>query len=120
MTSVVQGGTAAPAAALPKPGVPWWKMLAPIVAALAIALVPAPEGLPQHAWYFFAIFVGVIVGLMLEPLPGAAIGLIGVSLVTVLSPYVLFGADQLAKRASSRPTRRSPGRCRASRTPWCG
>ena len=97
MTSVVQGGTAAPAAALPKPGVPWWKMLAPIVAALAIALVPAPEGLPQHAWYFFAIFVGVIVGLMLEPLPGAAIGLIGVSLVTVLSPYVLFGADQLAK-----------------------
>ncbi len=97
MTSVVQGGTAVPAAALPKPGVPWWKMLAPIAAALAIALVPAPEGLPQHAWYFFAIFVGVIVGLMLEPLPGAAVGLIGVSLVTVLSPYVLFGPADLAK-----------------------
>ncbi len=97
MTSVVQGGTAVPAAALPKPGVSWWKMLAPIVAALAIALVPAPEGLPQHAWYFFAIFVGVIVGLMLEPLPGAAVGLIGVSLVTVLSPYVLFGPADLAK-----------------------
>lgn len=98
MTSVVQGGTAAPAATQPKkPGVPLWKMLAPVAAALAIALIPAPEGLAPHAWYFFAIFVGVIVGLMLEPLPGAAIGLIGVSVATVLAPYVLFGPADLAK-----------------------
>ena len=34
---------------------------------------------------------------MLEPLPGAAIGLIGVALVTVLAPYVLFGPADLAK-----------------------
>jgi L-tartrate/succinate antiporter len=74
-----------------------WKALAPIAVALAIALFPAPEGLPQHAWYFFAIFAGVIVGLMLEPLPGAAIGLIGVAVVTVLSPYVLFSPADLAK-----------------------
>ena len=52
--------------------------------------MPAPAGLPQHAWYFFAIFAGVIVGLMVEPLPGGAIGLIGVTLVTVLAPWVLF------------------------------
>jgi L-tartrate/succinate antiporter len=74
-----------------------WKALAPIAVALAIALLPAPEGLPQHAWYFFAIFAGVIVGLMLEPLPGAAIGLIGVAVVTVLAPYVLFSPADLAK-----------------------
>jgi L-tartrate/succinate antiporter len=74
-----------------------WKALAPVAVALAIALVPAPDGLAQHAWYFFAIFAGVIVGLMLEPLPGAAIGLIGVVLVTVLAPFVLFAPAELAK-----------------------
>lgn len=74
-----------------------WKALAPVAVAIAIALVPAPDGLAQHAWYFFAIFAGVIVGLMLEPLPGAAIGLIGVVLVTVLAPFVLFAPAELAK-----------------------
>src|SRR5512134_2485471 len=74
-----------------------WKALVPLAVALLVALIPPPEGLAQHAWYFFAIFVGVIVGLVLEPLPGAAIGLIGVALVTVLAPYVLFGPAELAK-----------------------
>ena len=74
-----------------------WKAIAPIAVAIIIALIPAPAGLPQHAWYFFAIFVGVIVGLMFEPLPGGAIGLIGVALVTVLAEWVFFSPDQLAK-----------------------
>ena len=74
-----------------------WKHFAPVVVAIVIALIPAPAGLPQHAWYYFAIFAGVIVGLMFEPLPGGAIGLIGVTLVTMLSEYVLFSPEQLAK-----------------------
>jgi L-tartrate/succinate antiporter len=74
-----------------------WKAIAPVAVAIIIALIPAPEGLPQHAWYFFAIFVGVIVGLMFEPLPGGAIGLIGVALVMVLSEWVFFSPEQLAK-----------------------
>ncbi len=88
--------TAEPAVAVKPPHVSW-KALAPIVVALAIALVPAPEGLAPHAWYFFAIFAGVIVGLMLEPLPGGAIGLIGVTVVTVLAQYVFFAPAELAK-----------------------
>jgi L-tartrate/succinate antiporter len=83
-----------------------WKALLPVIVAGVIALFPAPEGLAQHAWYFFAIFAGVIVGLMLEPLPGAAVGLIGVVLVTVLSPYVLFGPAELA-RAGFKPANAS-------------
>ena len=78
-----------------------WKAIAPVAVAIIIALIPAPAGLPQHAWYFFAIFVGVIVGLMFEPLPGGAIGLIGVALVTVLSPWVFFSPEQLAKAGFS-------------------
>ncbi len=74
-----------------------WQALAPVAVAAAIALFPAPDGLPQHAWYFFALFAGVIVGLMFEPLPGGAIGLIGVTLVTVLAPWVLFSPAELAK-----------------------
>jgi L-tartrate/succinate antiporter len=78
-----------------------WKAIAPVAVAIIIALVPAPAGLPPHAWFYFAIFVGVIVGLMFEPLPGGAIGLIGVALVTVLSEYVFFSPDQLAKAGFS-------------------
>jgi L-tartrate/succinate antiporter len=74
-----------------------WKAVVPIAVAILLAVIPPPEGLAQHAWYFFAIFAGVIVALILEPLPGAAIGLIGVTLVTLLGPYVLFDAAQLAK-----------------------
>jgi L-tartrate/succinate antiporter len=74
-----------------------WKYFAPIVVAIVIALIPAPAGLPQHAWYYFALFAGVIVGLMLEPLPGGAIGLIGVTLVTILARWVLYGPAELAK-----------------------
>jgi L-tartrate/succinate antiporter len=78
-----------------------WKAIAPVAVAIIIALIPAPAGLPQFAWYYFAIFVAVIVGLMFEPLPGGAIGLIGVALVTVLSEYVFFSPDQLAKAGFS-------------------
>lgn len=74
-----------------------WGAIAPVAVAIVIMLIPAPAGLPQHAWYFFAIFVGVIVGLMFEPLPGGAIGLIGVTIVTVFAEYVFFSPDQLAK-----------------------
>src|SRR5436190_4794637 len=74
-----------------------WKAIAPLVVAIAIALIPAPAGLPPHAWYYFAIFVGVIVGLILEPLPGGAIGLIGITVVVLLSEYAFYSPEQLAK-----------------------
>src|SRR5262247_4312575 len=74
-----------------------WKHFAPVVVAIVIAIIPAPAGLPQYAWYYFAIFAGVIVGLMFEPLPGGAIGLIAVTLVARLSEYVLYSPEQLAK-----------------------
>ena len=51
-----------------------WKACAPLFVAIAIALCPAPEGLAVHAWYFFALFVGTIVGLVVETFPFAAIG----------------------------------------------
>jgi len=74
-----------------------WRALVPVAVTCVLALLPHPTGLAPHAWYFFAIFAGVIVALMLEPLPGGAIGLIGVTVVAVLSPFVLFSPEELAK-----------------------
>jgi len=61
----------------------YWKALAPIVAGVALLLVPVPEGLTTNAWYYFALFVAVIIALILEPIPAAAVGLIGVTAATV-------------------------------------
>jgi L-tartrate/succinate antiporter len=74
-----------------------WKALLPLAIAAALALLPAPHGLPQHAWYYFAIFAGVIAGLVLEPLPGGAVGLIGVVLVTALARFALYSPAELAR-----------------------
>ncbi len=99
MDTVSRDNLSAAAATLHAPGhVPVsWKAVLPVAIAAALALLPAPDGLPQHSWYYFAIFAGVIVGLVLEPLPGGAIGLIGVAAVTVLAPFVLYSPAELAK-----------------------
>ena len=75
----------------------WGNAVAPLAVAALLALLPAPSGLAQHAWYFFAIFAGVIVGLMLEPLPGGAVGFLGVTLVTVLASHVFYSPEELVK-----------------------
>jgi len=55
------------------------KIALPILVAVVVAIIPTPEGLAVNAQYFFAIFLGVIVALILEPIPAALVGLIGVS-----------------------------------------
>lgn len=71
--------------------------LIPLIITIVVAICPAPEGLSQHSWYFFAIFLGCVVGLILEPLPGAVIGLIGVSVIALLAEWVLYSPAELAK-----------------------
>jgi citrate:succinate antiporter/L-tartrate/succinate antiporter len=43
-----------------------------------------PTGLTQSAWWYFALFAAVILGLILEPIPAAAIGLIGVAFAATM------------------------------------
>jgi L-tartrate/succinate antiporter len=71
-------------------------MLLPVLVAVLLLFVPTPEGLEPHAWHFFAIFVGVIVGLIFEPLPGAVIGLTGVVVIALFSQWLLFSPAELA------------------------
>ena len=81
-------------------GLPWRSIL-PVAVTVLLAILPAPAGLAQHAWYYFAIFAGVIAALLTEPLPGGAVGLIGVVVVTAFAPYVLYAPDELAKAGFS-------------------
>jgi len=62
----------------------FWRALTPFIIGIAIAISPVPADLTLNAWYYFALFVAVIVGLILEPIPAASIGLIGVALATTL------------------------------------
>lgn len=61
-----------------------WKSVMPVLVGIIIALFPAPQGIDQNAWFYFALFVSVILGLILEPIPSAAIGVIGVTLAATL------------------------------------
>jgi anion transporter len=60
-----------------------WRAAAPLVLWLAITLLPVPAGLEPNAWRYFALFAAVILGLILEPIPAAAVGLIGVTLAGI-------------------------------------
>lgn len=60
-----------------------------------IAVMPAPQGLGHAAWYYFAIFIGVIIGLVAEPIPAAAVGFVGVFTVTALGLAAPGPADSV-------------------------
>jgi L-tartrate/succinate antiporter len=61
-----------------------WRVAVPILIAVLLAILPVPDGLTPNAWYYFAIFAAVVAGLILEPIPAAAIGVIGVTLAASL------------------------------------
>ncbi|EMR8327989.1 anion permease, partial [Escherichia coli] len=46
-----------------------WKLLAPLVVMGVMFLIPVPDGMPPQAWHYFAVFVAMIVGMILEPIP---------------------------------------------------
>jgi len=71
--------------------------VSPLLIGAAIALVPAPAGLPQFAWYYVALFVAVIAGLIAEPIPAAAVGLVGVTGAATLARFVLYAPEQIAQ-----------------------
>jgi L-tartrate/succinate antiporter len=71
------------------------KLAAPLVVWLAIILISPPAGLSANGWRYLGLFSGVIVALVLEPLPPAAVGLIGVSAAVVLGDVVPNPADAI-------------------------
>jgi L-tartrate/succinate antiporter len=72
-----------------------WKAMAPILVAVVIACLPVPDGLTTDAWRYFAVFVGVVLGLILEPVPVPIIALIGLVLATLLNLVAKTPADSV-------------------------
>lgn len=60
---------------------------------------PVPDGMPPQAWHYFAVFVAMIVGMILEPIPATAISFIAVTICVIGSNYLLFDAKELADPA---------------------
>ncbi len=78
------------APAVPSRGTPdiVWKAGIPVLVWLALVLYSVffgvPTGLTQSAWWYFAAFAAVILGLILEPIPTAAIGMVGVAFIAAM------------------------------------
>lgn len=81
------------------------QLATPLLAAIVMSIIPPPPDLPQNAWYFLAIFIAVVLGLILEALPGSAIGLTGVTAVTALAPWTLFAPAEFSASGFNAPAR---------------
>src|ERR1035438_7613200 len=103
--------TVAPVSASPATSKQLRKWIGPVALGLILLVIPAPSGLSATAWHYFALFAAVIAGLITEPLPGAAIGLIGVTIAASLSlvgkspaeatRWALSGLDRKSTRLNS-------------------
>ncbi len=71
------------------------KGLAPVVIGVAVALCPAPDGLTPQAWRYFALFAGVVAGLILEPVPASGVGFIGIALAAASRLVVSDPGDSI-------------------------
>ena len=60
-----------------------WRFMAPFLVGLVIYLIPVPQGLNANQWHYFAIFLAVIAGLVLESMPVGAVGLIGLTIAAL-------------------------------------
>jgi L-tartrate/succinate antiporter len=87
--------TAAPAPLPVSPRRSLWAALVPIGVCVLVAALPAPAGLTVHAWRYFAVFLGVILGLILEPVPVPIIAVIGVSLGAALNLVAKTPSDSV-------------------------
>jgi hypothetical protein len=79
------------------------RLIATVLVGVIMWFAPIPTGIDPKAWHLFAIFVSVILGLILQPLPMGAVVLIGV--ITSALTKTLSIADALNGFAN--PTCRS-------------
>ena len=78
-----------------------WRAGVPVLVGVGLALLPAPQGLAPHAWHYFALFAAVILALITEPIPAAAVGVIGVTVAATFG--LVFSPAQTADPAFRLP-----------------
>jgi len=82
VTSKPESMRAGGSSSLATPRATGWRPAAraaiPLLVCATLALVPVPQGLAANAWLYFALFAGVMVAIITEPIPPAAVGLLGI------------------------------------------
>lgn len=68
------------------------RFVIPVIIALALWFITPPEGITTGAWHLLAIFIGTIVGIILEPLPMGAVAICGIAAVTLTRTLKLSDA----------------------------
>jgi DASS family divalent anion:Na+ symporter len=54
-----------------------------VLSGLAVFFLPAPAGITPAAWRLLAIFVATVLGLILRPMPGGAVVLLGITAIAL-------------------------------------
>ena len=72
-----------------------WRAIVPVLVASLVALIPPPRDLSPNAWSYFALFTGVIVALISEPIPGSVVGIVGVTMASTLVLVTPAPADSI-------------------------
>ncbi|WRE63143.1 DASS family sodium-coupled anion symporter [Helicobacter pylori] len=68
-------------------------ILAPFFIATLLYFLGAPDGLNPNAWLYFCIFIGMIIGLILEPVPS---GLVALSALVLCVALKIGASDGVA------------------------
>jgi L-tartrate/succinate antiporter len=84
MSPAVRPAVASAEAERTAPASTWWRWAVPVGVGVLLAVVPPPARLAPGAWRYFALFAAVVAGLMVEPVPAAAVGFIGMALGAAL------------------------------------
>lgn len=71
------------------------RALLPVLMWIVLSVIPAPAGLEANAWRYFALFVAVITGLILEPIATAAIGFLGITAAVLFRFVAPTAADSI-------------------------
>jgi L-tartrate/succinate antiporter len=61
-----------------------WRWAVPLAIGGVLWALPVPDGLAPAAWRYVAVFAFVVAALVTEPLPGPAVGVLGVTTAAVL------------------------------------
>lgn len=79
------------------------KLATPLIVGVVLFLLGTPQGLSTNAWIYTSIFAALVVGLILEPIPPALIGIIAV-VVAILFKVGAVGSgkeDAVIKSAAA-------------------
>lgn len=78
-TAATSGNPSTEAPAKRHPTSALWRWLVPGGIGAFVLILPPPAGLSPAAWRYFALFITVITGMMVEPVPAPAVGFLGIA-----------------------------------------